>query len=101
MAGAYVAETLQWRGSCLGYMNSWFGARRTFEKLGVEAENDRSIGPAYPSQFRRTLDVLSSTPSRVYLVPSQTSEKNRDTYGKHCQGAHGASCVRRLRVSRD
>jgi len=68
MAGSYVAETLQRRGNCPGYLNSWFGARRTFKKLGVEAENDRSIGPAYTSQFRRTLDVLSSTHLRVYLV---------------------------------
>lgn len=43
MAGAYVPEILQWRGNGLDYMNSRFGARRTFEKLGVEAENDRSI----------------------------------------------------------
>jgi len=33
MAGAYVAETLQWRGNCLGYMNFWFGARRIVKNL--------------------------------------------------------------------
>jgi hypothetical protein len=36
MAGAYVAEALQWRGDCLDYMNSRFGARLTFEKLALK-----------------------------------------------------------------
>ena len=41
MAGAYVAETLQWRENCLGYMNSWSSERCAFEKLGVKAEGSQ------------------------------------------------------------
>ena len=42
MASAYVAETLQWSGNGLDYMNSRFvnsrfAARRTFEILGFRA----------------------------------------------------------------
>ena len=48
MAGTYVAETLQWRENCLGYMNSWLGERCVFEKPGVEAGRDRSIVSVHP-----------------------------------------------------
>ena len=75
MAGAYVAETLQWRENCLGYMNSWFGESCTFEKLGVKAESDRSIAPVHPLQIRRMLEALYSAPSRGHFVHSQTNSR--------------------------
>ena len=51
MAGAYVAETLQWRGNCLDYMNSRFGARRTFELIRLHAgvvQNVDGVAVNYP-----------------------------------------------------
>ena len=72
MAGTYVAETLQWRENCLGYMNSWLGERCVFEKPGVEAGRDRSIVSVHPLQCRRTVDALYSAPSRGHLVHSET-----------------------------
>ena len=48
MAGAYVAETLQWQGNCLGYMNSWFGARRTLKNLEWKRRMIAALAPLIP-----------------------------------------------------
>ena len=53
-------------------MNSWFGERCTFEKLGVKAESDRVISRFIPRNSEGRWMPYYSAPSQGHLVHSQT-----------------------------